>query len=172
MKSEITPRELYSKLQDNSFRKSSIIVDVRVPGEHKAERIPSTLNIPLDKLDTFKEELQKYENVYVHCETGGRSGDACKKLEDMAMDTWINVDGGIAEWKLQGLPTISGKAMSMQRQVMIAAGALVVLGVLLSFFVTNGFVFLALFVGAGLIFAGITNNCGMAVLLRKAPWNR
>ena len=172
MKSEITPKELHNKMQDSSFKKNSIIVDVRVGGEHRSERIPSTLNIPLHKLEDFKDELEQYENVYVHCETGGRSTDACQKLDKMSMDNWINIDGGISEWKLQNLPTIKNRGMSMQRQVMIAAGSLVLVSVLLSLFAANSFVFLALFVGAGLVFAGITNNCGMAVLLRRAPWNK
>ena len=172
MKSEITPKELYKKLQDSRFKENSIIVDVRVPGEHRAERIPSTLNIPLHRLNEFKDELQKYEHVYMHCETGGRSSDACMKLEEMAMDNWINVDGGISEWKLQDLPVITDRGISMQRQVMISAGSLVLLGAGLSFFVQSAWLALPSFVGAGLIFAGLTNNCGLAKLLRMAPWNK
>ncbi|MAQ77158.1 sulfurtransferase [Candidatus Campbellbacteria bacterium] len=172
MKSEITPKELHNKMQDSSFKKNSIVVDVRVGGEHRAERIPSTLNIPLHKLEDFKDELGQYKNVYVHCETGGRSTDACQKLDKMSMDNWINIDGGISEWKLQNLPTIKGRGMSMQRQVMISAGILVVLGITLSYFVTINFILLSLFVGLGLIFAGVTNNCGLARVLRAAPWNK
>lgn len=159
-------------MQDSSFKKDSIVVDVRVGGEHRAERIPSTLNIPLHKLEEFKEELNGYENIYVHCETGGRSADACSKLEKMAMDNWINVDGGISEWKLQDLPTITGKGMSIQRQVIVTAGLFITAGITLSFFIHYGFILLSLFVGLGLIFAGVTNNCGLARLLRFAPWNK
>jgi rhodanese-related sulfurtransferase len=168
---EITPQELHAKMQDAKFRSHSIVVDVRVPGEHRAERIPSTLNIPLDKLEDFKDELAGYEHVYVHCETGGRSGQACQQLKSMMLENWVNIDGGIQEWKLQNLPTITSKSMSMQRQIMVAAGSLVLIGTLLSFFKT-GLIGIAIFVGVGLVFAGITNYCGMAMLLRKMPWNR
>lgn len=168
---EITPKELHTKMQDPEFRNTSILVDVRVPGEHRAEKIASSVNIPLDKLDDFKDELAKYQNVYVHCETGGRSGQACSKLQDMMLENWVNVAGGIQEWKIQDLPTIVGRGMSMQRQVMITAGLLVLIGTLLSF-KFSGFIGLAIFVGAGLVFAGVTGFCGMARLLRYMPWNK
>jgi predicted branched-subunit amino acid permease len=64
------------------------------------------------------------------------------------------------------------KAISVERQVRIAAGSIVLSGVLLSKFVHPNFVWLSGFVGAGLIFAGITDFCGMGLLLAKAPWNR
>lgn len=168
---EITPKELHEKMNNPDFRKDSVLVDVRVPGEHRVEKIPSSINIPLNKLEDFKDELSKYKNVYVHCETGGRSGQACQKLKEMMLDNWINVSGGISEWKLQDLPIIEGRGVSMQRQVMITAGILVLIGSLLSIFLNKNFIFLAVFVGAGLTFAGISNFCGMARLLRLMPWN-
>lgn len=168
---EITPKELHQKMQDPKFRTTSIVVDVRVPGEHRAERIGSTKNIPLDKLGQARDELAGYDYVYLHCETGGRSGSACRQLQDMMLENWINVDGGLQEWKAQDLPTIKGRGMSMQRQVMITAGSLVLLGTLLSF-VYPWAIGIVIFVGAGLTFAGISNFCGMARLLRRMPWNR
>jgi Rhodanese-related sulfurtransferase len=168
---EITPQELYKKMNEPDFRSHSIVVDVRVPGEHKAERIASTMNIPLDKLADFKDELATYKNVYLHCETGGRSSEACAQLQNMMLDNWVNVQGGIEMWKLQNLPTISQGGVSIQRQVMITAGALVVLFTGLSW-VTHALVIGALVIGLGLMVAGISNYCGMARVLRMMPWNR
>ncbi len=168
---EITPKELYKKMQDPDFRKKSIVVDVRVPGEHRAERIPSTLNIPLDKLKTFKKELEGYENVYFHCETGGRSENACSLLEQERLYSWVNIDGGLEGWKSENLPVIKGRGISMQRQVMISAGFIVLVGSILAMF-KIGFIAVTLFVSLGLIFAGITNNCQMAKILRRMPWNK
>ena len=54
----------------------------------------------------------------------------------------------------------------------IAAGFLVVLGVVLKFAVHDNFVLLSLFVGAGLMFAGITDTCAMGMLMAKMPWNQ
>jgi rhodanese-related sulfurtransferase len=168
---QITPKELHTKMKDEAFADTSIVVDVRVPGEHRSEHIPSTLNIPLDKLEEFKEELEHYQHVYVHCETGGRSQEACAKLQDMMLDNWVNVAGGISAWRAEDLPTVKGATLSMQRQIMIAAGSLVLLGAGLSF-LNFGFIALPLFIGAGLVFAGATGYCGMAYLLRIMPWNR
>ena len=62
--------------------------------------------------------------------------------------------------------------ISLERQVRIAAGAMVVVGVILGFAVHAGFFGLSAFVGAGLMFSGITDSCAMGMLIAKAPWNR
>ncbi|MFA5057319.1 MAG: DUF2892 domain-containing protein [Opitutaceae bacterium] len=66
----------------------------------------------------------------------------------------------------------SGPPISLERQVRITAGSLVVIGVLLGWFVHRGFYGLSAFIGAGLVFAGITDICGLCVLLAKLPWNK
>ena len=58
------------------------------------------------------------------------------------------------------------------RQVQIAAGALILAGVILSVTVNPAFLGLSAFVGAGLTFAGVTGWCGMAHLLALMPWNK
>lgn len=168
---EITVKELHKKTQGKDFYKKNLVIDVRVPGEYRVEHMPSSTNIPLDEIKDHADELKKYETIYIHCETGGRSATACATLSDLGLDNWVNVDGGITAWKEQDLPTIQGRGISMQRQIMIGAGSLVLVGTLLSF-VFPLFVLLAVFVGAGLLFAGVTGYCGMAMLLRHAPWNR
>src|SRR5271157_3127554 len=85
----------------------------------------------------------------------------------------VNVEGGTLEWERAGLPVVRGKkTVSLERQVRIAAGSLVVLGTGLGAFVHPGFLALSAFVGAGLVFAGITDTCGMGMLLARMPWNR
>ncbi|MCA9353700.1 rhodanese-like domain-containing protein [Candidatus Nomurabacteria bacterium] len=168
---EITVKELKEKMSDPNWREDSILVDVRAPGEHKAERIASSINIPLEKLKDFKDELSKYKNVYLHCETGGRSTEACSKLKEMNLENFINVEGGITEWKEEHLPILKSGGMNIHRQVMLTAGILVLVGVLLSLYRT-GFIAISIFVSIGLIFGGVTNICFMARFLRKMPWNR
>ena len=82
--------------------------------------------------------------------------------------------GGVAAWKAAGLPVEKDEhaPWSLERQVRVVAGALVVTGVVLGFWIHPGFFGLSAFVGAGLVFAGITDWCGMGLLLAKAPWNR
>ena len=84
------------------------------------------------------------------------------------------VEGGIEAWKKAGLPVARDRSqpIEIQRQVMIAAGSLVLLGVLLGQFVAPAFYAVPAFVGAGLTFAGTTGWCGMAKLLALMPWNR
>ena len=72
-----------------------------------------------------------------------------------------------------GLPVVRGKkAISLERQVRIAAGSLVLLGVLLGWLVHPAFIGLSAFVGAGLVFAGVTDTCGMGMMLARMPWNQ
>jgi hypothetical protein len=62
--------------------------------------------------------------------------------------------------------------ISLERQVRIAAGSLVLIGSALAWWVHPAFIGLAAFVGAGLVFAGATDTCGMGLLLARMPWNR
>jgi rhodanese-related sulfurtransferase len=62
--------------------------------------------------------------------------------------------------------------LPLMRQVQIAAGLLVLLGVVLAVTVAPAFIGLSAFVGAGLTFAGLSGWCGMAQLLALMPWNR
>jgi rhodanese-related sulfurtransferase len=85
----------------------------------------------------------------------------------------VSVDGGTQAWEAAGLPIVRGqKTISLERQVRIAAGSLVVLGAVLGYFVHPYFIGLSAFVGAGLVFAGVTDTCGMGMLLARMPWNK
>jgi hypothetical protein len=83
------------------------------------------------------------------------------------------MQGGLTRWKKEGLAVIKGEGgISLERQVRIIAGGLVLSGILLSWFVHWAFIFIPLFVSGGLIFAGLTDACLMAMLLMKLPYNR
>ena len=113
------------------------------------------------------------EAVYVICRSGGRGKQACEKFVKSGFLNVVNVDGGTLACVAAGIPTLQGKkTISLERQVRIAAGALVVLGALLALFYNPSFVLLSGFVGAGLIFAGVTDTCGMAMVLARMPWNQ
>ena len=88
-------------------------------------------------------------------------------------ETYI-LEGGIDAWKKAGLPVALDRSqpIDIMRQVQIVAGSLVLIGAVLGFFVAPGFYALSAFVGAGLLFAGISGFCGMAKLLGLMPWNR
>ena len=115
----------------------------------------------------------KREPLYIICRSGSRGRQACEKFAAAGYTNVVNVEGGTLAWEQAGLPVVPGKkTISLERQVRIAAGALVVLGTALGFFVHPAFLSLPAFVGAGLIFAGVTDTCGMGMLLARMPWNR
>jgi len=58
------------------------------------------------------------------------------------------------------------------RQVQIVVGALSAAGTILALAVNRWFAVLPLVIGCGLLFAGVTGTCGMALLLARMPWNR
>ena len=97
----------------------------------------------------------------------------CQKLEDAGFEKVTNVEGGTSAWQSAGLPVIEGKRrMSLERQVRIAAGSLVVIGAAIGQFVHPAGFGLSAFIGAGLVFAGVTDTCGMGMMIAKMPWNR
>lgn len=171
---KISPQELVSLLKSNS---SIELIDVRTPAEFREVHVVGAENVPLDQLDP--QTLQHGRNgsaeepLYVICRSGGRAEQACKRFIEAGIPNVINIEGGTQSCELAGLPVVRGKkTVSLERQVRIAAGTLVVLGVLLSYLVHPYFVGLSAFVGAGLVFAGITDTCGMGMLLAKMPWNQ
>ena len=155
------------------------LIDVRTPAEFGEIHVDFAHNIPLDRLDP--KEIVSIAGggpIYFVCKSGGRSQKACEKLLAAGFTDVISVDGGTAACEAAGVPVVRGrKAMSLERQVRIAAGSLVAIGAALAAFgpdllwqrIGMG---LAGFVGCGLVFAGITDTCGMAMVIARMPWNQ
>jgi rhodanese-related sulfurtransferase len=153
------------------------LIDVRTPAEYREIHAEAARLVPLDALDPDAimraRDGSKDDPLYTICRSGGRGWQAAAKFHAAGYTNVVNVEGGTLAWERAGLPVVRGKkTMSLERQVRIAAGSLVVLGTILGAFVHTGFLSLAAFVGAGLIFAGITDTCGMGMLLARMPWNR
>jgi len=149
------------------------LVDVRTAAEFHSERfdIHPLINHPLDQIDSF--DLPKDAEIYLTCRTGNRSGKALTHLKKHGFTRLINVEGGYLAWQAAKLPVTRTKnVFPILRQVQIAAGTLVVFGGLGSLYITPALIWLAVFVGAGLTFAGLTGTCGMAMLLARMPWNK
>jgi len=153
----------------------ALLIDVRTPAEFQQVHAVGARNIPLDRLsaDQLTRELNGSESIYVICRSGARGRKACEKLHAAGIANAVNVEGGTDAWEAAGLPVVRGrKALSLERQVRMAAGAIVVTGAVLAWWVHPAFVTVCAFVGAGLVFAGITDTCGMGLLLARMPWNR
>jgi rhodanese-related sulfurtransferase len=152
------------------------LLDVRTPVEFREIHVDFARNVPLDRLDV--ETLMAERNgsarepLYVICRSGSRGKQACEKLAAAGLNV-TNVEGGTLAWEAAGLPVVRGKkAISLERQVRLVAGFLVLVGAVLAIAVHPYFAGLSAFIGAGLMFAGITDTCGMAMLLAKLPWNQ
>ena len=153
------------------------LIDVRTPVEYREVHVEFARNIPLDQLDPHAvmqtRDGSREEPLYVVCQAGSRGEKACERFRQAGYTNVVNVDGGTVACEQTELPLIRGKkAISLERQVRIAAGSLVVLGAVLGWLVHPAFIGLSAFVGAGLVFAGITDTCGMGMLLARMPWNR
>lgn len=171
MNATITPRELAErKAAGESLR----LLDVRTPAEFSEVHVSFAQNTPLDSLTpaSLKSEAADAP-LYVICRSGSRGRQACERLQAAGLNV-RNVEGGTTAWEAEGLPVErSGrKVISLERQVRIAAGLLVLTGVLLGFLLHPALFGLAGFVGGGLVFAGITDWCGMGMLMAKMPWNQ
>ena len=171
----IAPAELQKLL---SAKPDLAVLDVRTPAEFQTVHVPQARNIPLDALEPGAlysgGQLLREHPVYILCQGGGRATRAAQKFADQGFEDAVVVEGGTQAWAAAGLPVTRGEkaTMSLERQVRIAAGALVLTGVVLSYFVHPYFIGLSAFVGAGLVFAGITDWCGMGLFLARAPWNQ
>lgn len=157
--------------------KSVELIDVRTPVEFRELHVEFAKNVPLDQLNPESimgsRRGATSEPLYLICQMGGRSEKACEKFQQKGFANVVSVAGGTAACERSGLPVVRGKkAISLERQVRIAAGTLVLTGVLLGWLVSPYFYGLSGFVGAGLLFAGVTDTCGMGMLLARMPWNQ
>lgn len=169
MKQTITVEELSKLIETDSTLQ---LVDVRSPGEYASGHVPRALNIPLEQADTRIDDLGAGP-VAVLCHSGNRATMACERLQAHHPNLLV-VEGGTQAWVQAGKPVTApaGSRWSLERQVRLIAGLMVLVGTLLSLTLAPGWLYLAMFVGAGLTFAGLTNVCGMALLLGKLPWNQ
>lgn len=153
------------------------LIDVRTPAEYREVHVDIARNVPLDQLDPVAllraRDGSANKPLYLICRSGNRGQQACAKFIEAGFSNVVNVEGGTIACVDAGLPVVRGeKTISLERQVRIAAGSLVLMGATLGWFVHPAFIGLSAFVGAGLLFAGITDTCGMGMILVRLPWNR
>lgn len=173
MAQTITPQQLHDRIK---AEQPIDLLDVRTPAEYRAVHVEGARLLPLDALDPEDVRASRPAEArgpcYVLCKSGSRSKLAAAKLNEAGIDAAV-VAGGTDACAAAGLPCHRGKqTMSLERQVRIAAGSLVVIGTALAAAVSAWWLILPGFVGAGLVFAGVTDTCGMAMVLAKLPWNR
>lgn len=156
------------------------ILDVRTAAEVKAAGLPDCLHIPLHELtpERLQAEIEKSGKngsaVYLLCQGGKRAEMAADQLKGNVGAELVIIEGGMNAVQQANIPLASQgkKVMSLERQVRIAAGFLVLAGAILGTWVNAGFYGLSAFVGAGLIYAGISDTCMMGMIIARMPWNK
>ncbi len=151
------------------------LLDVRTPAEFESAHIRGAYNVPLDTLGEHREELRSHveEPVVLVCRSGQRARRAEQALREIGMENLHVLEGGIAAWEAAGQPVERGRQRwSLERQVRLAAGSLVLAGTLGGMLVSAPLVWLAALIGAGLAFSAATDTCGMGMVLSRLPYNR
>jgi rhodanese-related sulfurtransferase len=168
IKQRISAHNLADQLAEQRVK----VIDVREPMEFAAGHIAGSLNVPLARIT--QADLPKGPLVLV-CHSGNRSAQALAQLMQQGHPHPLtDLEGGVPAWQQAGLPLrkLKNAPLPLMRQVQIAAGSLVLLGLILGTWVAPAWILLSWFVGAGLVFAGVSGFCGMARLLAAMPWNR
>ena len=153
----------------------AVLIDVRDADEHAREHIPGARHHALSRIDVETPVRAGDDILVFHCRSGARTSGNAGRLAAATQDCQAYIlEGGLDAWKKAGLPVTLDRRqpIELMRQVQIVAGTLILLGVLLGAFVAPGFYALSGFVGAGLLFAGLSGFCGMARLLAVMPWNK
>lgn len=147
-------------------------LDVRLPLEFGSEHIAGSTNVPLGELELRLAEVPEGEEVVVVCRTGVRATLAAETLRRHGRQARV-LEGGVVAWRKAGFKLKEGKRhLGLDRQVQLIVGTTVLATAVLGALVSPWFLVVTAFFGAGLIFAGATGTCGLAVMLMKAPWNR
>lgn len=167
---KISPQDLKARLDRGEPMQ---LIDVRSPGEYASGHVPGALNLPLEEVEARLDDVARHDPVVLVCQSGSRACLSHDVLQHHRSDL-IVLEGGTSAWEAASLAVVSGgnPRWSIERQVRLAAGLLVLVGAVLGFSLSPGWFGLSAFVGAGLTFAGLTNICGMAFLFGKLPWNR
>lgn len=165
---KITPEKLKGLIAQGGVQ----LIDVREFPEFSAGHVPTAQLLPLGEIERSVSKLDPQKPVYLICKSGKRATMAAEKLLACARDCQVCVvEGGTDAWVAAGFevekPSQASAVWSLERQVRFAAGSLVLLG-----FLIPPWPWLSLFVGAGLVFAAVTDTCAMGMLIAKLPWNR
>jgi len=160
--------------QDWLDRGNAILIDVREPDEYIREHIPQAHLVPLSGFNPEDFPKEHGKVAVFHCRSGGRTESAAPQILRTGFREVYQLEGGLQAWREAGLKVNENlrAPISIMRQVQIAAGSLVVLGIVLAALIHPWFAFLSAFVGAGLVYAGASGVCTMATILSHMPWNR
>ncbi|MFC1576424.1 MBL fold metallo-hydrolase [Candidatus Omnitrophota bacterium] len=167
----ISPKNTHELVSKNPQVK---LLDVRSALEFNETHLKDSINIPIDMLNLKINSLSQGGQGYiVFCRTGNRSPMAADMLLQSGISSVKVMEGGLTRWQKEKLPVIKGQGgISLERQVRMIAGSLMLIGIILAWLIHWAFIFISVWVAAGLVFAGITDNCLMGIMLMKLPYNK
>jgi len=173
-KTSVSPAELHRRVAAGL---PADLLDVRTPPEHASAHVVGVKLVPLDQLDPrafLRERAGSDRPLYVFCQSGARAAKAIEKFRRAGFEGCVLVEGGTQGWIDAGLPVEQGAStvLPLMRQVQVSVGAITALFAVLALTVNPLFAIIPLLTGCGLVFAGVTGTCGMALFLAKMPWNR
>ncbi|MGI5271161.1 rhodanese-like domain-containing protein [Nonomuraea sp. CA-218870] len=151
-----------------------LVVDVRTPAEFESAHIDGAVNLPLDQVDAHLRRIvaDAGGRMLLICQSGARAERARTALDAAGVSDLAVLDGGMNAWIASGAPVTRGRPRwTLERQVRLVAGSVVLASVVLSLWIPAA-VLVAAFIGAGLTFAALTDTCAMGMLLAKLPYNR
>ena len=167
---KLSPQQVRERIDTGG----AVLIDIRETDEFARSHVKGAQSHPLSTWEKAHLTVDPDADVIFTCRSGMRTAGACDRLAARVNGNAFVLDGGLDAWAKAGLPveTNADAPMEIMRQVQIAAGSLVLIGVIFGFLVTPAWFALSAFVGAGLTFAGVSGYCGMARLLMLSPWNR
>ncbi|MGB8782187.1 MAG: rhodanese-like domain-containing protein [Terriglobales bacterium] len=161
-----------SELRNRSSA-TALLVDVRSVSEFASGHIPGAVNIPMDQIEARLDDLDRHRAVVLICQSGKRAGITARLLEPCQRQISV-LEGGTKAWSEAGFPIVActKTRWSLERQVRLGAGLMVLIGCVLALTINARWIFLCGFAGSGLTFAGLTDICAMGLILGKMPWNQ
>ena len=172
MNINLNASDLHHRLQ--SVRPPRLL-DVRAAAEFEHAHIAGAYNVPLHLLGEHAAEIRAAGEhaIVLVCQSGQRARRADELLRQAGVTALQVLDGGMAAWQHAHLPVARVKArVSLDRQVRMLAGSLVAAGAAAALLAHPWWAGVPLVVGSGLVFAGVTDTCGMGLLLARLPFNR
>ena len=161
----ISPAQLKELIKQGN----AIIIDVREPFEFQSGHIKNAISIPASKFTKDKIPNDKSKKIIFHCKAGKRSE---MLLKNIAGEGYLNLEGGIDNWLANGFAIHGKTKMPIDQQFRLSIGIIILISSILAYFINFNFVFVNMFIGAGLVFSGITGFCGLQKILGMAPWNK
>lgn len=152
-----------------------LLIDVRAAGEFETSHIRGSYHVPLPLLKEHTPEFaaRMGTHVVLICLSGVRAEQARQRLGTAGLNGAMVLSGGVPAYASAGGDIVRGRSSwALERQVRMAAGSLVLAGMLAGRFISPNLRLIAGTIGAGLAYSAATNSCAMGRALSWMPWNR